>query len=235
MKIGKYIICLLIMFVCIIKTGNSQNMSKTPTIGIKGGLLLSTVTGDEAIDQFAKKIGAQLGVTGAYYFKPKLSIRGELNYELKGAKFANHEMKMDLHYASLPFYLKFNFTEDPEIYIYGGGYASYLIAAKTTGTYEVIIGEDFINYTINENIINNLNKLDIGFIAGAGVQGRFNRWMDIFIDFRYTQGFIDLDNGKAELRYNFNFDYFWPEQDVGTPKNKAFMLTTGIIYYFDPR
>jgi len=235
MKIGSFIYCLIIITIGFINTGNSQNMSKTPTIGIKGGVLLSTITGDEAIDQFAKKLGAQFGVTGAYYFIPKLSVRGELNYELKGAKFANHEMKMDLHYASLPIYAKFNFTEDPEIYIYGGGYASYLLAAKTSGTYEVIIGEDFINYPINENIINNLNKLDIGFIAGAGVQGRFNRWMDIFIDIRYTQGFMDLDNGKAELRYNFNYENFWPEQDVGTPKNKAFMLTTGFIYYFDPR
>jgi len=235
MKIGKYIICLFIMLICIINKGNSQNMSKSPTIGIKGGVLLSTVTGDEAIDQYAKKIGPQIGITGAFYFNPKLSIRSELNYELKGGKFATHEMKMDLHYVSLPIYIKFNFTKDPEIYIYGGGYASYLLAAKTSGTYERNLENDYTYESINENILNNLNKLDIGFIAGAGVQGRFNRWMDIFIDFRYTQGFIDLDNGKAELRYNFNYDNFWPEQNVGTPINKAFMLTTGFIYYFDPR
>lgn len=74
MKIGNYICCLIIIMIGIINTGNSQNMSKTPTIGIKGGVLLSTITGDEAIDEFAKKLGAQIGVTGAYYFIPKLSV-----------------------------------------------------------------------------------------------------------------------------------------------------------------
>ncbi len=75
----------------------AYNVRKSPTIGLKGGVLLSTVTGDEAIDQFAKKIGAQIGVTGAIYMHPMLSIRGELNYESKGGKFANQEMKMNLH------------------------------------------------------------------------------------------------------------------------------------------
>lgn len=213
----------------------SNNVTKTPTVGIKGGILMSTITGDEAIDEFAKKIGPQIGVTGAIYFHPKLSLRGELNYEWKGAKFVNHEMSMNLHCATLPVYMKFNFTADPEIYIYGGGYASYLFMANTKGTYEIIIGDDYISESINEDISENLNKIDAGVVAGLGVQGRFNSAMDIFLDFRYTQGFMNLDNNTSDLRYNFNYDHFWPEQDVDKPKLKAFMLTTGIIIYLDPR
>ena len=213
----------------------SQNMSTIPTFGIKGGVLLSTVNGDNAIDQFAKKLGTQIGLTGAYYFHPRLSIRAELNYELKGGKFTNHEMNMNLHYATIPLYLKFNFTQDPEFYIYGGGYGSYLITANTKGTYEVIIGEDFITENINENITANLNHFDVGIIAGAGVQGRFNRWTDIFLDIRYSQGFINLNNNTADLRYNFNHVLFWPEQDLGTPRNKSLMFTTGFIIFMDPR
>ncbi|MCD4834484.1 MAG: PorT family protein [Bacteroidales bacterium] len=213
----------------------SYNTTKTPTIGLKGGVLLSTITGDEAIDQYAKNIGPQIGLTGAFYLHPMLSARAELNYEPKGGKFVNHDMEMNLHYASLPVYFKFNFTPDPEIYIYAGGYASYLIAAKTKGTYEIIIGDDYITQSINEDILPNLNKFDAGIIIGMGVQGRFNSRTDIFLDFRYTQGFINLDNGSAELRYNFNYEAFWPEQDLDKPKNKAFMLTTGLIIYLDPR
>ena len=211
------------------------NTRKSPTIGVKGGVLLSTVTGDEAIDQFAKKIGPQLGVTGALYVHPMLSFRGELNYESKGGKFSNQEMTMNLNYISLPVYMKFNFTRDPEIYIYGGGYASYLFSASTKGQYEIIIGNDNIYQDINEDILDNLNKIDVGLVVGAGVQGRYNRSIDIFIDFRYTQGFINLDNNNAEYRYNFNYEPFWPEQDFDKPKNKAMMLTIGIIYYLIPR
>jgi len=209
----------------------AQNMSTTPTVGIKGGIILSTIDGDDAIDQYAKKFGLLFGVTGAVYVHPMLSIRGELNYESKGGKFANHDMQMNLNYVSLPLYLKFNFTNDPEIYIYGGAYGSYLLTAKTTGTYEKFE----VSESINEDIIDYLNHFDVGIVAGIGVQGRFNRWMDIFLDARYTRGLINLDNNTAEYRYNFNYTNFWPEQDLGKPKNKALMITTGFIYYFDPR
>lgn len=215
----------------------AYNIKKSPTIGFKGGALLSTVTGDEAIDQFAKKISVQIGVTGAVYLHPMLSFRGELNYESKGGKFANHDMKMNLNYITLPLYLKFNFTRDPEIYIYGGGYAAYLFMANTKGTYEKLLEPDPVSKTINEDISPYLNKFDAGYTLGAGVQGRYNRSIDIFLDFRYSRGLVNLDNGSATNRYNFNDEelYFWPEKAVDKPKNKSIMLTTGIIFFLTPR
>lgn len=213
----------------------SQNKSLSPTFGIKGGILLSTVTGDEAIDKYAKKGSPQIGVTGAYYTHPRLSLRAEINYDPKGGNFSNHDMKMNLNYISLPLYLKFNFTKDPEIYVYGGGYGSYLLSAKTKGTYEIIIGDDYISETINEDIKPNLKQFDTGVLGGLGVQGRYNHWVDIFLDFRYTVGFIDINNNSAKFRYNFNHVEFWPEQDYDKPKNKAFMFTAGLIIYIYPR
>lgn len=213
----------------------AQNMSTTPTVGVKGGLLLSSVTGDDALDTYAKKMGLQFGLTAATYFHPMLSLRAELNFESKGAKFDMQEMNMNLNYLSLPLYLKFNFTRDPEIYVYAGAYASYLVSANTKGEFEVVIGADYKSYAVNEDITKNLNQIDVGVIGGLGVQGRFNRWLDIFLDLRYTQGFINLDKGTAEYRYNFNYEEFWPEQEYGKPKNKVFMVSVGFIYYFDPR
>lgn len=213
----------------------AYNVKKSPTIGIKGGALLSTIQGDKAIDEFAKKISPQIGVTGALYFHPMLSIKAEILYESKGGKFVNHDMKMNLNYVSLPLYLKFNFTIDPEIYIYGGGYASYLLSANTKGTYEIKIGDDDINEPINEDISSYLNNFDVGVVSGLGVQGRFNRSIDLFLDFRYYHGFVNLDNGTAEYRYNFNFEQFWPEQNVDKPKNKGFILAGGIVIYLIPR
>lgn len=229
-KLALGVIIILIPFVV-----SAQNMSTTPTVGIKGGLLMSTVTGDDAMDQYSKKMGLQFGITAAIYFHPMYSLRAELNYESKGAKFDMQEMNMNLNYVSLPLYLKFNFTRDPEIYVYAGGYVSYLISANTKGTYEIFLGDDRISESINEDITQNLNQFDFGVVGGLGVQGRFNRWLDIFLDLRYTQGFMNLDNKSAELRYNFNYEEFWPEQEYTEPKNKTFMLTTGFIYYFDPR
>ena len=231
---SKYKILLLIVGLVFLTQHNilySQNMSKTPTFGLKAGVLLSTVTGDEAIDQHAKNMGPQIGITGAYYFYSALSVRAELNYEAKGGKFSNHEMDMNLNYISVPLYLKFSFTRDPEFYVYGGAYGAYLLSAKTKGTYE----KYDVSEPINEDIIDNLTRFDIGIVGGVGVQGRFNRWTDIFLDLRYTYGLVNLDNNNAEFRYNFNYVEFWPEQDLGIPKNKALMLTTGFIIYLDPR
>ncbi|MDY6800356.1 MAG: porin family protein [Bacteroidota bacterium] len=214
----------------------AQNNSQSPTFGIKGGFLLSTISGDEAIDQYAKKIGPQIGFTAAYYPHVNWSARAELNYELKGGKFDMHDMKMSLHYVTLPLYAKFTFNEDPKIYFYAGGYGSFLISANTKGKYEKIIEEDYLVQSINEDITLNLNRFDVGILAGCGVQGRFNRYLDIFIDLRYTKGFFNVDNNTAEVRYNFNYEEFFPyEQELDNPANKAFMLTTGFIYFLIPR
>lgn len=227
-------ICLMMFF--SISSLWAQNISQSPTFGIKGGFLLSTISGDEAIDQYAKKIGPQIGFTAAYYPHTNWSARAELNYELKGGKFDMHDMKMSLHYLTLPLYAKFTFNEDPKIYFYAGGYGSFLISANTKGKYEKIIEEDYLVQSINENITPNLNRYDVGILAGVGVQGRFNRYLDIFIDLRYTKGFFNIDNNAAEVRYNFNYEEFFPyEQELDNPTNKAFMLTTGFIYFLIPR
>jgi hypothetical protein len=231
--IGVFVFLLLISSTQSLK---SQNNSQSPTFGIKGGFLLANVQGDDAIDQYAKKIGPQIGVTAAYYPHTNWSARAELNYELKGGKFDLHDMKMNLHYLTLPLYAKFNFNEDPQIYFYAGGYGSFLFKATTKGTYEKIIEDDYIVKSINEDIRPNLNLFDVGVLAGFGVQGRFNRFLDIFIDIRYAHGLFDLDNQSAELRYNFNDEEFFPyEQELDNPTNKSFMLTTGFIYYLIPR
>ncbi len=228
-KLSLISICLMMSF--SISSLWAQNISQSPTFGIKGGFLLSTISGDEAIDQYAKKIGPQIGFTAAYYPHANWSARAELNYEFKGGKFDMHEMKMNLHYLTLPLYAKFTFNEDPKIYFYAGGYGSFLISANTKGKYE----KDFVQ-SINEDITSYLNRFDVGILAGVGVQGRFNRYLDIFIDLRYTKGFFNVDNNTAELRYNFNYEEFFPyEQELDNPTNKAFMLTTGFIYYLIPR
>ncbi len=107
--------------------------------------------------------------------------------------------------------------------------------ANTKGTYEITISDDNIYEPINEDILSNLNQFDAGYLFGAGVQGRYNRSIDLFLDFRYTRGFIDLDNNTADTRYNFNYDSFWPEKAVDKPRNKAIMFTVGIIVYLVPR
>lgn len=235
MRLGNHLYILTFVFILSFAGSiKSQNPHNSPTYGIKGGLLLSTIDGDNVIDPYAKIIMPQVGITGALFFSPKISVNSELNFEIKGGNFDGYELKTSLNYISIPLFVKFAFSKDPEIYVYGGGYGSYLLSAKTTGTYEKFE----VNEKINENIKPNLSAFDAGFIAGVGVQGRFNRKADIFIDFRYCQGLINIDNGTVDNRYNLsngdtrlNVNELPPEKAL----NKSFMLTTGMYFYIIKR
>jgi len=229
----RFVFCILFIvlsFIC-----KAQNPYSSPTYGLKGGFHLSSLHGDDAMDTHGKLLSPQLGITGALFFSPRFSVNAEANYEKKGGKFNSYEIQTNLNYVAVPIFIKYAFLKDPQIYIYGGGYASYLLSANTKGQFEIYE----ISKEINENIKNNLSAFDFGFIAGFGAQGRFNRSADIFLDLRYCQGLYSIDNKTADHRYNFNDpelnNYFY---DVDKPENvynRSFMLTTGIYFYLIKR
>lgn len=226
----------VILFVFAASVSFAQNPHKSPTYGIKGGVNLSSLHGDDdAMDVHSKLISPQIGITGAFFFTKKFSVNAEINYEKKGGKFKSYELQTNLNYVAVPIFIKYAFFKDPQIYIYGGGYASYLISASTTGNFEIFE----VSKKIDENIKPNLSAFDFGFLAGFGVQGRFNRWADIFLDLRYCQGLSNIDNHSADFRYNFNdselINYFYNVDKPGDVFNRSFMLTTGIYFYLIKR
>jgi hypothetical protein len=229
----RYILFTLILISSYFSFG--QNPYSSPTYGLKGGFHLSSLHGDDAMDTHGKLISPQLGITGALFFTPRFSINAEANYEKKGGKFNSYEIQTNLNYVAMPVFIKYAFFKDPQIYIYGGGYASYLVSANTKGLFEIF--EE--SKEINENIKTNMTSFDYGFLVGFGVQGRFNRSADIFLDLRYCQGLYNIDNRTADHRYNFNDpelnNYFY---NVDKPKdvyNRSFMLTTGMYFYLIKR
>ena len=232
----KLILSIVFVFVFVL-SGRAQNPYSSPSFGLKGGVHLSALFGDDAMDTNAKLISPQIGITGAYFFSPRLSVNSEINYEKKGGKFKGYELTTNLHYVTIPVFGKYAFSKDPEIYIYAGGYASYLLAANTKGQFERF---EFTK-EINEDVKPNLTSFDYGIIAGFGVQGRFNRRADIFLDLRYCQGLYDIDKHSAESRYNLNDPDPWIVDsfyEVAKPENvytRSFMLTTGMYFYLIKR
>lgn len=49
----------------------------------------------------------------------------------------------------------------------------------------------------NENIINDLNKFNIGFSTGLGIEKQFNRNNSVYVTLRYSQGLSDLTKNKG--------------------------------------
>jgi len=228
----RFTLTILLLFIALLT--KAQNPHKSPTIGIKGGVHLSSLTGDKLMDTNAKLITPQIGISGAWFFTRRLSVNTEINYEKKGGKFNSYELETNLNYVTVPLFGKYAFSKDPQIYIYGGGYASYLLSATTKGKFEIFE----ISKDINENIKPNLSAFDFGIVAGVGAQGRFNRRADIFIDLRYCQGLFNVDNNSAEYRYNINdaeLDNYYYNVKKGDIYNRSFMLTTGMYFYFIKR
>ncbi|MGE0087995.1 MAG: porin family protein [Bacteroidales bacterium] len=231
----KFILLIVIFLSSFI--GIAQNPYSSPTYGLKGGFHLSSLHGDDAMDTHGKLISPQLGITGALFFTPRFSVNAEANYEKKGGKFNSYEIQTNLNYVAMPVFIKYAFFKDPQIYIYGGGYASYLVSANTKGEFERF---EFVK-EIDEDIKPNVSAFDFGAIIGFGVQGRFNRSADIFLDLRYCQGFYDIDKHNTESRYNINdpdpeiINSFYEVDKPKSVYNRSFMLTTGMYFYLIKR
>ncbi|MEA3316509.1 MAG: porin family protein [Bacteroidota bacterium] len=224
------IVFIIILFILLNNKVLAQKYSLAPSVGIKGGLALSSITGDDIFDEFDKKKAANFELFGNYYFSEYLSLQSGFTYDSKGAAFSSYDIKTNLHYISLPLYLKFQFFEDPKFYIYGGGYGSYLFIANTKGKYA-----DLDNiFDINEDIKQNTSAFDYGVSVGGGVQSRYSAHLDLFLDIRISYGLKAINKGNNELRYNISRTMRY-EYEMNNPKNKSLYFTTGIIYYFVPR
>ncbi len=222
----------LLIGVLIIASGkiDAQNVYKSPTFGIDGGLLFSTIKGDEMIDTQDKRFMPALNVYGNYYFHERFSVQLQLGFLSKGGRFKGHELVASLDYINLPVFGKVTFSSDPELYLALGPYVSYLLQAKTKGEFNDLSTSE----NVDEDILPNLNKIDYGAAAFAGVQGRFNSHLDIYLQLSFQYGFAPLDNYEGEYRYNLEkvtrFTY-----EVEDPTIRSWMLSTGFIYYLYPR
>ena len=223
---------LLIIVTLIIfkKSITAQKYSLAPSIGIRGGLSMSSIKGDKVFDEFDRKKALNFEFFGNYYLSRYLSLQSGIAYDLKGAEFESCELKTDLHYLVVPLYVKYQFFKDPVFYIYGGGYFGYLFMANTKGEYSDL--DD--SYNVNENIKSNVSDIDYGLSLGGGVQSRYSAHIDLFMDLRYSVGLKPINNCSEEIRYNFSKTMRY-EYEIDNPTNKSIYITAGIIYYFVPR
>lgn len=222
---------LTLLFFTFINKVEGQNRNLSPTYGIRGGILLSGIKGDDIYDDFARRLMLGGGVFGNIYMTPRISLQAELDFIPKGAKWKSDDATTKLNYLEVPVLLKGAFSKDPELYFYGGAYVAYLLTASTTG--EVLDPLNQIN-TVDTNIKPNLNSFDMGLVAGFGVQGQFNKKTDIFLDLRYTYGLLNIAKDDGDYRYNVD-ELTRYSYDYDKPNNTTFFLTTGFYIYLHAR
>jgi len=208
----------------------AQPENTTPTWGFHAGPGFSRVVDDGALDDRARKLLPVAGVFGNIFFTERLSLQVELDLVPGGATFASHELTMHLTYLQLPLLAKYEFFDDPIVYLQGGIYGGYLLGAKTKGVYADLEREEKVDESITERI----QPLDYGLCMGVGVQGRLNASFDLFAELRYHLGLRNIVKDSGSERYNLSLPMRYPFE-YGKPKQQVTLLTVGVIVYLYTR
>jgi hypothetical protein len=155
--------------------------------GIKGGLNIANLTGDD-VEGVSSKMGLVGGVSLSYNMTEIFAIQPELLYTMKGAKSDEDEGEVTwkINYIEIPVLFKVNLpTEgniDPSLYA-GPGFGILLSSKVSNGT-EVDLKDDTAG-------------LDIGIIAGAGLAYQMEGGA-LTLEFRYEVGMISIAKNEIE-------------------------------------
>ncbi|RYJ37698.1 OMP_b-brl_2 multi-domain protein [Flavobacterium anhuiense] len=173
--------------------------------GVKGGINLSTFTGD--VEDASSKVGFQAGGFAEIKLSDKFSIQPEMLYSLQGAKFKETEdsytytENVNASYLNVPVMAKYYVVD--KFSVEAGPQVGFLLAAKSKWeeTYE---GE---MYSGKENVKDSFKTVDFSLNVGAGY------------DF--------TENVSAGLRYNFGLSNISDFSDNAKIHNNVISLSVG--------
>lgn len=192
----------------------SAIQAQESSVGIKGGLNLSTMSTDGNNDENLKA-GFHVGVFNKIALSESFAIQPEVMYSSKGLKInyedaasVEGETKFTLHYIDVPVKLVFNLSRDFEFQF--GPYVGYLMQAKITNDGSLagipIESDDEIDR-------DNFKSLDYGLTAGLGFD------LDpLIIGVNYNLGLSKVADGDVAKML------------LDDAKNNVIMLSAGLKF-----
>jgi hypothetical protein len=198
--------------VCVFSFSNAQeeksSTNSNVTFGTKGGLSLSTFTGD--LRNLDMKVGFHVGGLAEIALNDKFSIQPELLYSTQGAEteviFFNgvndqkETVEFNFSYINLPIIAKYYVTEG--LSLEAGPQIGFLVDSEVNADGESIDGEDFFG---------NLSTVDFGLNFGLGY--KLNSGLNFAA--RYNVGLSNVsDESDIDLKINnsvfqFSIGYFF--------------------------
>ncbi len=179
-----------LVIIALLLVVNVNAQEKPATFGVKAGMNLSTITGDET-DDVKAKIGFNVGVTLDYTLTSDLYLLTGLELSTKGCKEdvgLSKDATSNLMYLQLPIHLgyKLAVTDATKMVFHAGPYLAYGIGGKTK------ISESGVEVSVNSFGSNRLKRFDFG--VGLGVGAEFGK---IGVGLGYDFGLVnivDVDN-----------------------------------------
>ena len=204
-------------------------------IGLNGGVNFAEISqipreGIEKLD-LNNKLGALYGGTLVYNFNRFLCIKGDFDIASKGFELSNVGFTMDddatsalktgnikqmLNYFDVPAFFHLGFGKKLKFDINFGPYMAFLLKNKSN-----LIDQDGNNVTLSDNAgtiaVDNLDKIDWGWVGGAGIDYHLTDKISIGFDFLIEQGqkilkggstFGDFKNRSQDFDFGVNFLLF---------------------------
>lgn len=179
---------------------HAQDNNVNTEFGVKGGFNMSNLYTDDADDENIL-YGFNAGVYATLPVSDFVAIQPELLFTTRGSELeynnalAQGNVKLKLNYIELPLLVRVNITKN--FNIHAGGYASYMVSAKSTGDGDF----EFENQYNTDDF----NKFDAGLAGGIGVD-----FSPLSIGLRYNYGLttIEKDGDDSSDLKNSNLSLY---------------------------
>ena len=196
MKMQTNFLCALTLFISAsFGMLHAQDNNVNTEFGVKGGFNMSNLYNDDADDENIL-YGFNAGVYATLPISDFVAIQPEILFTTKGSELEyNNDLlsgnaKFKLNYIEVPLLVRVNITKN--FNVHAGGYASYLVSSKVTGSGDIDFDQDIDT--------DDLNKFDAGISAGLGVD--FN---PISIGLRYNYGLTTVGKERTVAGTTYTF------------------------------
>ena len=181
--------------------------------GLVGGIHHSSLSIDNKADNATLKPrnGIIIAVSSRYNLSSNSYLSGQIKFIEKGQdvewrQFIWDYTEAQFQYLELPIYFNYRFPlKNVKPKIFCGAYFGYMVSAQS-----IIKTNDEIN---EYDMINEYNKVDFGIDVGAGVDFSISENYDLFLDFYYSHGLVNITKNE------------------GTVQNRGFQITLGVIVF----
>jgi len=185
--VKKSLIVAALALVLVSSLASAEYPYPAPMYGLKGGLNLANLRGDDVKDTSART-GIVIGGFLEYPLGQMLSLQGELLYAMKGAKWdlGDVEATLKFGYVEVPFLFKLRIPTDAGVrpFVLAGPGIAFKTSAKV----------EFDNVDTESSIernVENTKGTDVGLILGGGVGIPMGSRL-FSLEARYEMGLMDI-------------------------------------------
>jgi len=174
---------IMFMIMAFAASASAQGMM----FGLKGGLNIAKMSGDDVPDEATWLYGGAGGVYFGYAFNDMFAIQPEVLFMMKGMNIdvLDESFKVKLNYIDVPVLLKVSIPTEGSFKpsIFAGPYFGFLMSAKID----------------DEDIKDQVKSMDYGLVFGAGMNYMLAEDKGfISLDARYGMGLTTVDDTDAE-------------------------------------